>query len=154
MNQQQWKKNKVLWFPSPLEVDRFLYLPDYEEQDSWAFVFPSPSEVDRYLYGYLIALELRSRNFRPLSRWIGSYTSVVLQTIKPCQSSFRPLSRWIGSYTGIFITEDKSKKKVSVPSRGGQVLIREIKEVKLCLKMFPSPLEVDRFLYPRFCGWF
>ena len=31
-------------------------------------LFPSPTEVDRYLYGYLIALALRLRNFRPLSR--------------------------------------------------------------------------------------
>ena len=67
--------NKTLnvGFPAPSEVDRFLYVVDGTLMIG-SIAFPSPTEVDKYLYGYLIALELRLRSFRPLSRWIGSYT--------------------------------------------------------------------------------
>ena len=41
----------IFEFPSPLEVDRYLYtsrLPKFNADDT--FRFPSPLEVDRYLY--------------------------------------------------------------------------------------------------------
>ena len=38
-------------FPSPLEVDRFLYKEQVEIYQSYKFKFPSPLEVDRFLYG-------------------------------------------------------------------------------------------------------
>ena len=63
--------------------------------------------------------------FRPLSRWIGSYTQAVDSMSDTELLSFRPLSRWIGSYTGA----------VALTIGAGY--------------LFPSPLEVDRFLYTQ-----
>ena len=42
---------EMVEFPSPLEVDRFLYrsIPGFEESSS-PTQFPSPFEVDRFLY--------------------------------------------------------------------------------------------------------
>ena len=37
--------------------------------------FPSPLEVDRFLYILFLTFRLSWACFRPLSRWIGSYTS-------------------------------------------------------------------------------
>ena len=37
-------------FPSPLEVDRYLYLRVKKNQTERSKEFPSPLEVDRYLY--------------------------------------------------------------------------------------------------------
>ena len=39
-------------FPSPLEVDWFLY-PAEKTETPVAELFPSPLEVDRFLYGYV-----------------------------------------------------------------------------------------------------
>ena len=37
-------------FPSPLEVDRFLYLGTAKAFEQGITLFPAPLEVDRYLY--------------------------------------------------------------------------------------------------------
>ena len=37
-------------------------------------MFPSPLEVDRFLYPEEQLAEWQAMGFRPLSRWIGSYT--------------------------------------------------------------------------------
>ena len=62
-------------------------------------VFPSPLEVDRFLYQPAsVTITSDQTCFRPLSRWIGSYTEdIMLEQEK--YKRFRPLSRWIGSYT-------------------------------------------------------
>ena len=61
--------------------------------------FPAPREVDRFLYVKRACCMLNIKtSFRPLSRWIGSYTEdIMLEQEK--YKRFRPLSRWIGSYT-------------------------------------------------------
>ena len=42
--------SSVSLFPSPLEVDRGLYVFGAEEAKNFYYVFPAPREVDRYLY--------------------------------------------------------------------------------------------------------
>ena len=42
--------SSVSLFPSPLEVDRGLYVFGAEEAKNFYYVFPAPSEVDRGLY--------------------------------------------------------------------------------------------------------
>ena len=49
--------------------------------------------------------------FRPLSRWIGSYTDIALN-LHHWGFCFRPLSRWIGSYTPDFVVGFKNKHKI------------------------------------------
>ena len=60
-------------FPSPSEVGRFLYCSQYKHYVSGEF-FPSPLEVDRFLYACDEISMYQEVSFRPLSRWIGSYT--------------------------------------------------------------------------------
>ena len=56
-------------FPSPLEVDRFLYTGEVKEITTGKFMFPSPSEVDRFLYVNKIIGPLMAHvSFRPLAR--------------------------------------------------------------------------------------
>ena len=81
-------------FPAPSEVDRELYIVFYNYTYELDILFPAPTEVDRFLY-------------------------VMKGTFKPSPyKSFRPLARWIGSYTKTldFIVRDYFK--VSVPSQG------------------------------------
>ena len=138
-------------FPSPREVDRFLYRKDRQEEEKWK-MFPSPLEVDRWLYEDLRWFQNLERGFRPLAGWIGCSTRNMALTdthvlgafpaplevdrflYKPANQllttskttrGFRPLSRWIGSF-----------------------LIHKPKTIKAGLVVgFPSPREVDRFLY-------
>ena len=65
-------------FPTPLEVDRYLY----EIKKMQRFLdnpkFPAPLEVDRELYKRFSHLKIRTMSsFRPLSRFIGNYTDFV-----------------------------------------------------------------------------
>ena len=86
-------------------------------------VFPSPLEVDRFLYQPAsVTITSDQTCFRPLSRWIGSYTENKNDK-NNCYICFRPLSRWIGCSTqwSYVINQDFLK--------------------------FPASLEVDRFLY-------
>ena len=168
---------KITTFPSPLEVDRFLYDYIWHLQFRWLhcfrpvarwigsftlvleknidvsiYAFPSPLEVDRWLYEDLRWFQNLERGFRPLAGWIGCSTRNMALTdthvlgafpaplevdrflYKPANQllttskttrGFRPLSRWIGSF-----------------------LIHKPKTIKAGLVVgFPSPLEVDRFLY-------
>ena len=58
-------------FPSPLEVDRYLYIVRASDinQKMVLTVFPSSLEVDRYLYNhYGKFYQLSLDRFRPLSR--------------------------------------------------------------------------------------
>ena len=85
--------------------------------------------MDRFLYpiGY-VPYKIVSRCFRPLARWIGSYTS-----------------------TGDFLTG----KRVMFPSprEVDRFLYQLIREGNLPVETFPSPLEVDRFLYRSIPGF-
>ena len=40
----------VRTFPAPLEVDRYLYVEEFESLIDELYPFPAPREVDRYLY--------------------------------------------------------------------------------------------------------
>lgn len=60
-------------FPAPLEVDRYLYYL-YAGTEVKPNKFPSPLEVDRFLYEIKDMYKYMDAGFRPLSRWIGSYT--------------------------------------------------------------------------------
>lgn len=88
-------------------------------------------------------------HFRSLSRWIGSYTryasdSEIDKVLFPAPLEvdrfFYP--RFRKEYLCLNLC-------VSVPSRGGQVLIISKESVinEKDLGLFPSTLEVDRFLY-------
>ena len=70
-----------------------------------------------------------------------------MQTIKPCQSSFRPLSRWIGSYTDELPNYDEQDQWFPSPLEVDRFLYDMEKVEKITNLKFPSPLEVDRFLY-------
>ena len=85
--------------------------------------------------------------FRPLSRWIGSYT--LCQSIKSQWSEcFRPLARWIGSYTVLRLKQNYATHKFPSPLEVDRFLYDSVfaDENRLAY-VFPSPLEVDRFLY-------
>ena len=141
---------KIRRFPSPLEVDRELY----QTQDvifPTEQLFPAPDEVDRKLYTKsTLSVVQKSQCFRPLSRQIGIYTmNIICNVIITEMLSFRPLSRQIGIYTvteanpyndgdcfrplsrqiGIYTFSYKRRKHMGVDTK------------------FPSPLEVDRYLY-------
>lgn len=62
-------------FPAPREVDRELYKGE-EKLEQARTKFPAPPEVNRFLYLnlQLSRLMMRGKGFRPLARWIGSYT--------------------------------------------------------------------------------
>ena len=138
------------WFPAPCGVNRLFYKKygTYRYTCSWSISgpsrggqvliqtgksiahyiqnnkgFPSPSEVDRFLYpiGY-VPYKIVSRGFRPLARWIGSYTSTgdFLTGKRVMFPSPREVDRFLYSNIHHLPT---SCILVSVPSRGGQVLI-------------------------------
>ena len=66
---------ETLLFPAPLEVDRFLYFMSIDKI-SMERMFPAPREVDRFLYTQFNLFVWQPKlRFRPLSRWIGSYTA-------------------------------------------------------------------------------
>lgn len=118
-------KNQLRLFPSPTEVDRFLYAPiRLRGREREAVQFPSPREVNSVVYLYicfwsikLYLISVPSRGgqvlipkfvqvqkrvsmcFRPLPRQIGSYTVKPVEPKTEEPVCFRPLSRQIGSYT-------------------------------------------------------
>ena len=51
-------------FPSPLEVDNLIY----EDLETKNELFPAPLEVDRFLYTIILLNKLKTFCFRPLSR--------------------------------------------------------------------------------------
>ena len=112
-------------------------------------LFPSPLKVDRFLYqNSLITRTYASCSFRPLARWIGSYTKNRRTTYGDHYDVSVP-------YRGeqVVLPEIKNefkrtqRSRVSGPSRGGQVLIQISKHLRRLSSLFPAPLEVDRFLY-------
>ena len=62
--------------------------------------------------------------------------------------SFRPLARWIGSYTKEGTIMMNFIKKFPSPREVDRFLYQEVCfDELLDFSEFPSPLEVDRFLY-------
>ena len=80
-------------FPSPLEVDRFLYFMSIDKI-SMERMFPSPLEVDRKLYNIV------DQNFDE-KKWFPSplevdrylYANVLLTIKNQAKTSFQPLAR-------------------------------------------------------------
>ena len=61
---------------------------------------------------------------------------------------FRPLSRWIGSYTWDYDLQHTKNFKFPAPLEVDRFLYKMIINKKReQSETFPSPLEVDRFLY-------
>ena len=44
-------------FPTPLEVDRYLYKFDYSNTELYTSKFPAPREVDRELYQRIFRID-------------------------------------------------------------------------------------------------
>ena len=87
-------------------------------------MFPAPLEVDRFLYA-----EIKSDSTRSLC--------------------FRPLSRWIGSYTDERFKKPWDKTKFPAPLEVDRYLYLIIRRTKNPFEQFPAPRKVDRFLYQR-----
>ena len=165
-----------LSFPAPLEVDRYLYNKFDFKVTSTYKAFPAPREVDRYLYVTLMRTKSTKLRFRPLARQIGNYTIAELVT-PPAPVEFpapREVDRYLYAADAILpllkfekfpapLEEDrylyqrclcllKSCKIVSGPSRGRQVGSYTGKGTSICeilRRRFPSPREVDRYLYGK-----
>ena len=113
-------------FPSPLEVDRFLYPIFFIGFVLGLIAFPSPLEVEQVLFLYTNQKQLKPdslQGFRPLSRQIGSYTN----TLKQYQLQ------------GLFLFPS--------PLEVDRFLYRNVAIQGKTVGTFPSPREVDRFLY-------
>ena len=136
-------------FPSPLEVDRFLYNPrhplmmlslglvsvpsrgrqvlirkNFFKVEFELETFPSPLEVDRFLYTGEVKEITTGKFMFPSPSEVDRFL-YVNKIIGPLMAhvSFRPLSRQIGSYTVSVVILIRCDAVVSVPSRGRQVLI-------------------------------
>ena len=113
--------------PQPLSfrpLSRYigLYLDSWAEQGVSVFQFPSPLEVDRFISNQLPFSIRHTNGYRPLSRQIGLYRTLMLQA-RSFIRCFRPLSRYIGLYLIKKYIYENIANTVSVPSRGIQVYI-------------------------------
>ena len=83
-------------------------------------LFPAPLEVDRFLYLHSFAIKLVGNNcFRPLSRWIGSYTNLE-EFAKAIGRDVFPSPREVDRFLYVLQSIRKLlEEAVSVPSRGG-----------------------------------
>ena len=138
-------------FPSPREVDRQLYDQGQQSTEQLPESFrPLARQIVVYTRK-LSKFTARRKCFRPLSRQIGSYTHQVFHYDADLEEGFRPLARQIGGYTPIFNTLNQIYSEFPSPLEVDRYLYKESAFYSLKSGMFPSPLEVDRYLYPISC---
>ena len=106
--------------------------------------------MDRFLYSLLgkSLAPILQGSFRPLSRWIGSYTTVLNDLLWFEPEFPSPLEVDSFLYNMKLVKTYKEMVEFPSPLEVDRFLYgNKMKTLEKLFEKFPSPLEVDRFLY-------